>query len=87
MVTEEDIFYSTDLVGTMKKDLKSSNQELFALIKIRTMTKEIEARISDLRQTIVQYEVSGICEILYELFAKIFIYVILVLYFLYDLIN
>ena len=87
MVIEEGIFYSTDPMGTMKKALKKSNQELLALIKIRPMTEEIKERISDLRKRIVQYGVSGISEKLYELFSKIFISVILVLYFLYDLIN
>ena len=53
VVTEEDIFYSIDLIKTVKKDLKMCNQELLALIKIRPMTEEIKARISDLRQTIV----------------------------------
>ena len=67
MVTEEDIFYSTDPMGTMKKDLKRSNQELLTLIKIRPMTEEIKARIFYLRQIIVQYGVSGISEIFYEL--------------------
>ena len=67
MVTEEDIFYSTDPMGTMKKDFKNSNQELLRLIKTKPMTKEIKARIGDLRQTIVQYEVSGIFERFYEL--------------------
>ena len=54
-------------MGTMKKDLKISNQELLARIKIEPMTEEIKARISDLRKTIVQYGVSGISEIFYEL--------------------
>ena len=54
-------------MGTMKKDLKNSNQELLALIKIRPMTEEIKARIGDLRKIIVQYGVSGIYEIFYEL--------------------
>ena len=67
MVIEEDIFYSTGPMGTMKKDLKNSNQELLALIKIRPMTEEIKARISNLRKRIVQYGVSGISERLYEL--------------------
>ena len=62
---EEHIFYSNDLMGTMKKDLKKSNQELLRLIKIRPMTEEIKARIGDLMKTIVQYEVSVIFEILY----------------------
>ena len=52
-VTKEDIFYSTDPMGTMKKNLKNSNQELLALIKIMPMTEEIKARISDLRKTII----------------------------------
>ena len=67
MVTKEDVFYSTDPMGTVNKALKNSNQELLALINIRPMTEEIKARISDLRQTIVQYRVSGISKILYEL--------------------
>ena len=67
MVTEEDIFYSTDPMGTVKKDLKKSNQELLALINIRPIIEEIKTRISDLRQTTVQYGVSGISERLYEL--------------------
>ena len=67
MVTEEDVFYSTDPMGNVKKDLKNSNQELLTLIKIRPMTEEIKAIIGDLRQTIVQYGVSGISEIFYEL--------------------
>ena len=67
MVTKEDIFYSTDPMGTVKKDLENSNQELLALIKIIPMTAEIKARISDLRQTIVQYGVTGISERLYKL--------------------
>ena len=64
----------------MKKDLKKSNQELLILIVIRPGTKEIKARIDDLRQTKEQYGVSGIFEIFYEL-GNIFIYVILVLFF------
>ena len=54
-------------MGTVNKDLKIFNQELLILIKIRPMTEEIKARIGDLRKTIVQYGVSGIYEILYEL--------------------
>ena len=80
MVTEEDIFYSTNPIGTVKKDLKKSNPELLTLIKIRPMTEEIKERIGDLRQKIVQYEVSVISKRFYEL-CHIFIYVILVLYF------
>ena len=67
MVTDEDIFYSTNPMGNVKKALTKSNQELLALIKIKPMTEEIKARISDLRQTIVQYGVSGISERLYKL--------------------
>ena len=67
MVAEEDMFYSTNPMGTVKKALKNSNQELLALIKIRPMTKEIKEIISYLRQTIVQYKVSGIYQRLYEL--------------------
>ena len=74
-------------MGTVKKDLNKSNQELLALIKVRPMIEEIKERIFDLRQIIVQYGVSGIYEIFYEQFMNIFIYVLLVLYFLYYLIN
>ena len=86
MVTEEDIFYSTDPMETMKKALKNSNQELLRLIAIRPGTKEIKARMDELRQTIEQYWVSGIFERLYKL-GNIFIYIILVLFFVYDIIN
>ena len=54
-------------MGIVKKDLKNSNQELLRLIVIRPMTEEIKARIGDLRKTIVQYGVSGIFELFYEL--------------------
>ena len=54
-------------MGTMNKVLKNSNQEILALIKIRPMTEEIKEIIRDLRQTIVQYGVSGIYGIFYEL--------------------
>ena len=67
MITKEDIFYSTDPMGTVKKALKNSNQELLTLIKIRPMTKEIKERIGDLRETIVQYGLSRISKIFYEL--------------------
>ena len=67
MVTEEDIFYSTNPMETVKKDLKNSNQELLRLIVIRPRTKEIKARIDGLRQKIEHYGVSGIFEIFYEL--------------------
>ena len=67
MLTKEDIFYSTDPMVILSKALKKSNQEIITLIKIRPMTEEIKARIGDLRQTIVQYGVSGIFEIFYEL--------------------
>ena len=73
-------------MGTVNKALKKANQELLTLIKIKPMTEEIKAGIGDLRETIVQYGVSGIFKIFYEL-CHLFIYVILVLYFLYDLIN
>ena len=52
MVADEDIFYSYDLMGIVKKDLKNSNQELLRLIVIRPMTEEIKAIIDDLRQKI-----------------------------------
>ena len=67
IVIEEDIFCSTYPMGTMKKDLKKSNKELLTLIKIRPVTEEIKARIGDLRQKIVQYEVSVISKRFYEL--------------------
>ena len=67
MVTKKDIFYSTDPMGTVKKALKNFNQELLTLIKVRPVTEEIKSRIGDLRQTIVQYRVSGISKIFYEL--------------------
>ena len=80
MIAEEYIFYSTDPMETVKKDLKNSNQELLRLIVIRPMSEEIKAKIDDLMQTIEQYRVSGIFEIFYEL-GNIFIYIILVLFF------
>ena len=67
MVTEEYVFYSTEPMEILKKALKNSNQELLALIKMRPMTEEIKARISDLRKTIIQYGVIGIFERLFEL--------------------
>ena len=67
MVTEEDIFYSTNPMGTMKKALKKSNQERLKLIVIKPGTEEIKARIDDLRKTIEQYGVSDIFERFYKL--------------------
>ena len=67
MFTKEDIFYSTDPRYTLNKALKNSNQELLRLIVIRPGTKEIKARIDDLRKTIEQYGVIGIFEIFYDL--------------------
>ena len=64
----------------MNKDLKKSNQELLILIVIKPRTKEIKARIDDLRKKIEHNRVSGIFEIFYEL-GNIFIYVILILFF------
>ena len=84
MVINEYIFYSADPMETVKKDLKNSNQELLRLIVIRPKTKEIKARIDDLRKKhkkIEQYGVSEIFEIFYEI-GNIFINVILFLFFI-----
>ena len=52
VVAEEDIFYSTEPMETVKKALKKSNQELLRLMVIKPRIEEIKARIDDLRQTI-----------------------------------
>ena len=67
MVTEEGIFYSTNPMETVKKDLKNSNHELLRLIVIRPETEEIKEKLDDFRQIIEQYGVSGIFGIFYEL--------------------
>ena len=85
MVNDIDIYYSTNPKATVKWDLKKCNQDLLDVILIYPMTEEIQAQINELNEKIIRYGVRGIFEIFYEL--HIFIYVILVLFFLYVLIN
>ena len=85
MFNDVEIYYSTIPTDTVKLDLKKCNQDLLDLILIDPMTQEIQEQIDELRRKIKKYGVRGIFEIFYEL--HIFIYVILVLFFLYVLIN
>jgi hypothetical protein len=59
-VIEEEIFYSTNPMETVRKALKRENIELLGLISRRPMTEEINARINELKAQIHSYGVSGI---------------------------
>jgi len=48
-VIEEEIFYSTNPMETIRKALKRENIELLGLISRRPMTEEISARINELK--------------------------------------
>ena len=59
-VIEEEIFYSTNPMETVRMALKRETIELLDLISIRPMTEEISARINELKAQIHSYGASGI---------------------------
>ena len=85
MVNDVEICYSTDPMVNVKMDFNKCNEYLLDIILIDPMTEEIQAQIDELRRKIIKYGVRSIFESFYEL--HIFFYVILVLCFLYVLIN
>ena len=67
MVNEEDIYYSTRPMDTVKWALKNYNQDLLDLILIYPVIEEIQAQIDELNENIIRYRVRAIFESFYEL--------------------
>ena len=58
VITNEDIFYSTNPMETIRKLIKKLNIELISLLKFKPQTPEIKERIIILMEDIHRYGVS-----------------------------
>ena len=66
-IDQDEIFYSTNPMTTITKDLKKASIEYLGLISKRPLTQEDRERIVELQNTITNFGVSGIFTYFYQL--------------------